>query len=254
MEKQPQLSNEVRFNGLKHRLDLCQEDTRSEEQMISDLGVLYTIFGNSYKTRINYHEFVINFKKLTEKQGAFCRCFVDIYEDKVNICRNVIIGFWPFRFKSDRCSDMEFASVSVADIKKYNNGCSMLYTRLSEELMDIWNSFFDERKSVSNPEIMDGSKFPVQKSFKAELSKEQRLQIIKREEKNIGSGKLRDLKRKARCMTIICNINFFSLDQFLECSGVVYEVKEEGVYICDGRLIGCEYDSISARYSLYLVF
>lgn len=113
------------------------DDTRSEAEMINDLGILYAIFGSTYQTALNYHVYKIRFKRQTSKNGAFYRVYSDIYEDNIRICKDIIIGFWPFNFGDDRCGDMQFASMSSDSIEKYNNGCTSLYVTLLDGLKDI---------------------------------------------------------------------------------------------------------------------
>lgn len=114
------------------------EDTRSEAEMINDLGILYAIFGSTYRTVLNYHVYKIRFKKQTTQNSAFYRVRSDIYEDNVRICKDIIIGFWPFHMGDDRCGNMEFASsINYDSVEKYNNGCTYFYLTLLDELKDI---------------------------------------------------------------------------------------------------------------------
>lgn len=48
------------------------EDTRSENQIIEDIGIfVYTIYGGStYQTMVNYHQYKIRFKKSTNEKGV----------------------------------------------------------------------------------------------------------------------------------------------------------------------------------------
>lgn len=241
------------------------EDTRSEEEMINDLGILYAIFGSTYRTALNYHVFKIRFKKQTAKEGAFYRVYSDVYEDDIRICKDIIIGFWPFNFGDDRCGDMEFASMNINSIEKYNNGCSSLYGRLLDGLMDIWNFYFDNQSSVP---MLTGSVVGYLESSnqgsnnnkpKVQLNKEQRKEIIEYTENEIDSGKMKYLESRASRLEIMAYKPFKTLNKFLKKSGVVYKVETSGVYIWDycqkdfGKLVGYEYSKSTCRYCLYLL-
>lgn len=239
------------------------EDTRSEVEMINDLGILYAIFGSTYQTALNYHLYKIRFKKQTTKDRAFYRVYSDVYEDNIRICKDIIIGFWPFHFGDDRCGDMQFAIMSNNSIEKYNNGCSNLYIRLLDGLKNIWNFYFDNQNSVP---MLTGSgqcdiKSDYHSSFndklKVELNPEQRKAIIDKTENEIDSGKMKYLECRASKRVIMAYKPYQTLISFLEESGVVYVVESSGVYIWDyyqkdfGKLVGYEYSS--CRYFLYLL-
>lgn len=232
------------------------EDTRTEEEMIRDLGILYGIFGTTYKTTLNYHVYKIRFKKQTSKDGAFYRVYSDIYEDDIRICKDVIIGFWPFRFGDDRCGDMQFACMSRDAVRKYNNGCSMLYTKLLEGLMNIWNQYFDDQKLFP---MLPGRTEAEHGALKVQMSKEERNAIIERTENDIDSGKMQHFKCMASRLVIMAYNPYNVLSKFLEEAGVVYKVEPTGVYIWNsnekefGKLVGYEYDRPTNRYTLYLL-
>lgn len=118
------------------------KDTRSEDEMINDLGILYEIFGSTYQTSLNNHTYKIRFKKHAFKSEAFCRVFVDIYEDDIRICKDVILGFWPFNIGNDRCGYIEFTCMNSNSKEKYNNTSSSLYMTLFDGLKEIWNLHF----------------------------------------------------------------------------------------------------------------
>lgn len=239
------------------------EDTRSETEMINDLGILYAIFGSTYQTALNYHVYKIRFKKQTNKDGAFYRVYSDIYEDNIRICKDIIIGFWPFHFGDDRCGDMQFASMNSNSIEKYNNGCSSLYVRLLDGLMDIWNFYFDNQNAVpmiTGPVVSyleSGYQSSSNNKPKVQLNQEQRKAIIDKTENEIDSGKMRYLECRASKLMIMAYKPYQTLSSFLEESGVVYMVESSGVYIWDyaqkefGKLVGYEYSS--CRYFLYLL-
>ncbi len=239
------------------------EDTRSEAEMINDLGILYVILGSTYQTALNYHVYKIRFKKQTTKKGAFYRVYSDIYEDNIRICKNIIIGFMPYRFDDDRCGDMQFATMNSNLIDKYNNGCSSLYVRLLDGLMDIWNFYFDNQNAVpmlTGPIVgylESGYQSSCDNKPKIQLSQEQRKAIIDKTENEINYGKMSYLEWRASKLMIMAYKRYRSLRSFLEESGVVYMVKSSGVYIWNyhqkefGKLVGCEYSS--CRYFLYLL-
>lgn len=241
------------------------EDTRSEEEMINDLGILYTIFGSTYKTALNYHIYKIRFKKQTNKEGAFYRVYADIYEDNFRICKDIIIGFWPFYFNDDKCGDMQFATYDSRNIEKYDNGCSYLYVKLLDGLKDIWNFYFDNQisvpmltESVMNYIESDSSQ-SSKEGLEVQLNKEQRKKIIDEVEREIDSGKTKNLKFMATKFIIMAYEPYDVLSDFLDESGVVYKVETSGVYILDckrntfKKLVGYEYNSSSCRYCLYLL-
>lgn len=248
------------------------EDTRSEAEMISDLGILYAIFGSTYQTTLNYHVYKIRFKKQTikedefnriySKNGAFYRVYSDIYEDNIRICTDVIIGFWPFNLGKDRCGDMEFSGRNSNSIEKYNNGCSGLYVTLLDGLKDIWNFYFDNQNSVPMlPESALGYLESDSSSDKlnVQLNQEQRKEIIDKTENEIVSGKMKYLESMASKFVIMAYNPYNTLQEFLEESGVVYKVETSGVYILEfgksdfGKLVGYEYSKSICRYCLYLL-
>ena len=241
------------------------EDTRSEEEIINDLGILYAIFGSTYQTVLNYHVYKIRFKRQATKDGAFYRVYSDIYEDNNRICQDIIIGFWPYHFGDDRCGDMEFASMSNRSTKKYDNGCSVLYITLIEGLKDIWNFYFDNLNAVpklTGP-ILGYNRYESHSStntkLEEQLSQEQREKVIFKVENEIDSGKMKHLEPKACRYVIMAYRPYNSLIEFLKEAGVVYRVDWYGVYIWNhhirdyGKLVGYEYNSSTCSYCLYLV-
>lgn len=241
------------------------EDTRSELEMIDDLGILYAIFGSTYQTALNYHVYKIRFKRQTTKDGAFYRVYSDIYEDNIRICKDIIIGFWPFHFGDDRCGDMQLASMNSNSIEKYNNGCASLYVTLLDELKDIWNFYFDSQNAV--PMITETIFGYLESSYQSssnnklnvQLNQEQRKEIIDKTENEIDSGKMKHLESKASKFVITAYKPYNTLSEFLEESGVVYKVELSGVYILGyreedfGKLVGYEYSRSTRRYCLYLL-
>ena len=239
------------------------EDTRSEEEMINDLGILYAILGSTYQTVLNYHVFKIRFKKQAPKDGAFYRVYSDVYEDNIKICENIIIAFWPLHFGDDRCNDIHFTSMSSDLIKKYNNGCSHLYIKLFSELINLWNFYFDNQTSVPmiSRTIVSCIESDYQNStiIQVQLNKEQRNNIIEHIENTIDSGKMKYLESAASKIFIGAYEPYHILSEFLEESGVVYKVETSGVYIWDyfkktfKKLVGYEYSNSKCSYCLYLL-
>lgn len=241
------------------------EDTRSEAEMVNDLGILYAIFGTTYQTTLNYHVYKIRFKKQTTKDGAFYRVYSDIYEDNIRICKDIIIGFWPFHYGDDRCGDMEFASMNSISVEKYNHGCLSLYVTLLDGLKDIWNFYFDNQNAVPmlTGSVLDYLESGYQSSsndkLNVQLNQEQRKEIIDKTENEIDSGKMKHLESKACKFLIMAYKTYDTLSKFLEESGVVYKVETSGVYILGdrerdfGKLVGYEYSKSTATYCLYLL-
>lgn len=204
-----------------------QEETRTEERLVMDLGVLYTIFGSTYCTVLNYHVFKIRFKNQIERQEAFYRVLSDIYEDDICIAKDVNIGFWPFRFGDTRCGDMEFSEQYLNTIKKYSNGCTWLYLTLMAELKERWNDYFDNNTLflIGGVEGLLGTS--QKNEVNVQLTKEQREKIIQEVEFSCKSCKYYYSDK-------ICfrsYVAYDSLNDLLEESGVVYKVEPDGVYI-----------------------
>ncbi len=232
------------------------EDTRTEEEMVNDLGILYAIFGSTYRTVLNYHIFKIRFKKQIGKKGAFYRVCSDIYEDDIRICKDINIGFWPFNYGDDRCGDMEFSCMSSNATEKYNNGCSSLYTKLLDGLKDIWNSYFDDRNMLL---MLPGAVLGSDDQISIQLNASERKAIIDQTENDIDSGKMRCFESMAYKLVIMAYKPYSVLSKFLDEAGVVYKVESSGVYIWNyskrnfGKLVGYEYDRATCRYCLHLL-
>ena len=122
------------------------EETRSVDELIKDLGVLYLIFGSTYQTFINYHIYKVRFLKQIEKEGAFLRVKANIYEDDELICKEIQIGFWPFHRGDDRVGDMEWSTMDNNVFKKYDERTTptrVFLQKILKELQELWNSYFD---------------------------------------------------------------------------------------------------------------
>lgn len=234
-----------------------EKDTRSEQQIATDLGILYVIFGSTYCTFLNYHTYKIRFIRKTDKQSAFYRVYADIYEDDIRICHNIIIGFWPWNYGNDRCGDMQMASSDdECFIGKYYY-CYDVYTVLLNKLKDLWNSYFDNQSSVpliSSPIRGYLGNFSLPKT---QLSKKQREAIIEKVRLENHSRDLNELKRNCNRYIIYTDKKFRKFQTFLENSGVVYQVQEDGIYIFDcikesyGKLMGMQFQK--GTYIVYLV-
>lgn len=269
--RQSYYNENVCNSNLKHHVHFeddnnYHEDTRSEAEMINNLGILYAIFGTTYQTTLNYHLYKIRFKKQKSEAGAFYSVYSDIYEDDIKICDDIIIGFWPFRFGDDRCGDMEFASMNRNSIKKYNNGCNCLYVKLLEELKNIWNFYFDNQNTVPllTSSVLGYIESSCQSSFsnnklQVQLTQKQRKELIDKTENDIDSGKMKHLKHHASTFSIMAYETYDTLSEFLEESGIVYKVEMDGVYILGHeennfrKLVGYKYRKSMHSYCLYLL-
>lgn len=224
------------------------EDTRSENQIIEDIGIfVYTIYGGStYQAMVNYHQYKIRFKKSTNEKGAFCQVYSDIYEDNIRICNDVIIGFWPFHPSDNRCGDMELSSMKRESIEKYDD--IGIYMKMLDELMEIWNFYYEHKE---NKPI-----FIRECNYK---EKEKRDEIIREIENVIDSGQTEKLKPMASTIWITSYKTYNSLSKFLNESGVVYKVENDFVYIWDDykkefkKLIGYKYYKEKYKYLLYVL-
>lgn len=229
-----------------------QNDTRSEKEMIDNLGVLYAIFGSTYQTVLNYHVYQIRFKKQTTlDEDAFYQAYADIYEDEVRICEDVIIGFWPWSLGDDRCGDMQFAAMNADSIKKYDTFVGV-YLGLLNELKDIWNLYFDEGTNLklTGPVvnyIESSCQSPVDNKPKVQLNLHQRREVISKFENEIDTDKMKYLESVAVKYNVTVSNKYNNLIEFLEESGVIYAVETTGIYIWNdykgkfGKLIGYKY-------------
>lgn len=235
-----------------------QEDTRTVDELVKDLGILYAIFGSTYQTVLNYHVFKIRFQKhLKNDRGAFYRVSADIYEDDLRICKGINIGFWPARFGDDLCGDMEFSLPERECSEKYTNGCSIIYTKLLEGLKDMWNQYFTDKIPMLTGQVSNA----LEKSTNPQchFMPNEREKIIEQIEKDIDTGRMKSFQEYAIKMAVGAYTPFSSLQEFLENSGVVYKVEKSGIYIWNlyhkrfGKLVGYEYHEDIRQYTLYLL-
>lgn len=245
-------NKETKSSFTKDTKQYYQEDTRTEEQLIKDLGVLYLIFGSTYCTVLNYHVYKIRFKNQKEKQEAFYRVLSDVYEDDICISKNVTIGFWPFRFGDTKCGNMEM-STTLHGAKKYNYGCTWLYLTIISELQEIWNDYFDSTQLLTMDGLLESSQ---KEEVKVQLSKEQRMQVIKQVELGFKNFRVEYYYNQVESIVFSSYRSFESLNDLLEYSGVVYKVEPDGVYIFNyfkkrfQKLLNYKYDSRFAKYTL----
>ncbi len=250
-------NKETKTSFTRNTKQYYQEDTRTEEQLIKDLGVLYLIFGSTYCTVLNYHTYKIRFKNQREKQEAFYRVFAEVYEDDICICKNITIGFWPFRFGDTKCGDMEM-STQLHGIYKYNYGCTWLYLTILSELQEIWNDYFDSTQLLTRrvDGFLENSK---KEELKEQLSKEQRIQVIKQVELGFKNFRVEYYYNQVEEIGFDSDKSFESLNDLIDYSGVVYKVESDGVYIFNyfkktfQKLLNCVYDGNFAKYTLYVL-
>jgi len=219
-------------------------DSRTEEQLMKDLGVIYAIFGRIYKTSFNYHNYIIHFLRLCENQDAsFCRVYANIYEDDILIAKEITIGFWPYHKNDTICGDMETASYYSDSFLKYDNGSSVLYQHLVSGLKDIWNFYFG-----LIPLRIESTTHSVETL----LTKEERDEIVHRVGEKIWKKKSNVPQYLKKNMFFYVRASYTSLEEFLEESGIIYRVKEDGVYIfCNDSGTYLKLISIEETYSGY---
>ena len=202
-------------------------DNRTEEQLMDDLGIIYAIFGRFYKKTFNYHEYTIHFKRLAESEkGAFCRVYADIYEDAMLIANDIVIEFWPFHHGDTICGDMGISSYSERGFIRYmRNGSSLLYQYLVSDLKDIWNYYF----GLVPLRIEAKADHEMQKA----LTATERDEVIARVDRQLSEvGRTLCIPQYLRENMGFYTRNFYpDLKTFLEESGIIYEVREDGVYI-----------------------
>ena len=213
-------------NNFSYREPDFMSDNRTEEQLMDDLGIIYAIFGRNYKKTFNYHEYTIHFQKLRERGESFCQVYADIYEDAMLIANNIVIEFWPFHHGDTICGEMGISSCSERNFIRYmRNGSSLLYQYLISDLKDIWNYYF--------------GLVPLRIEAKADHEMQKALTATGRDE--VIARVDRQLSEVGRTLCIPQylreNMGFYTRDfypdlkTFLEESGIIYEVREDGVYI-----------------------
>lgn len=236
-----------------------REETRTIDELIRDLGILFAIFGSTYQTVLNYHVYKIRFlKQLTNRRGAFYRVSANIYEDDLRICKNINIGFWPAHYGDDTCGDMEYSLPEFECSEKYNNGCSLIFVKLLEGLKDIWNQYFANQSFA--PMLTGHTSGILEKSNnpQSHFQPKERREIIEQVERDMDAGRLKTWEMQAYKMSVGAYQPFSTLLDFLENSGVVYKVENSGIYIWNlhrkrfGKLMGYQYSKELRQYTLYL--
>lgn len=213
-----------------------QEETRSVDELIRDLGVLYLIFGSTYQTYFNYHVYKVRFLKEIENNGAFFRVKANIYEDDKLICKGIQIGFWPFHSGDDRVRDMEWSAKDNV-FKKYDERSTptrVFIVKILKEMQELWNSYFDgEVEKLPDKAQKDNEveKLP-DKSQKdnfvtVTMSKEERRRRIREISQNLYPKKF----DKKKDILIKTDKQYKDLADYLETSGLVYEVRENAIYV-----------------------
>lgn len=215
--------------GDETKFDFIENEDQSEEELLNDLGIIYAIFGNTYETYINYHVYVVRFKRQADKGPAFFQVYVDIFEDGKRICDDVIIGFWPYHLGDTFCGDMQFSSMDPDSIMKYNNGCMHIYSKITRELQNLWNSYF-RGPYITIPEFT-GKHASQNTTVKETLSQEERDRIIEAVQKSAWNTITRISDDYVRKFLVQAYWPFKNLKEFLENSGVVYKVDNNGVSI-----------------------
>ena len=219
-------------------------------QRENELKKVYEVFGRVYQMRLNYHTLTVVFKGFAKKQQALARIYADIYEDNCIICEDVIIGFWKINFKSKICDNVEMTITNSQKIKRYNNGCSDVFDVLLERLKNIWNCHFYYTE-------MPFDDNELEKVEEKQLDEAKRKELIEQVEEYIDSGKAQEYMCRAYKIDIRAQRKFRTLYEFLNESGIVYKIEEEGVYIYDAVLkkfavlVGYEYSEYG--YDLYLL-
>ena len=227
-----------------------KEERHLKCQREDELKKEYEVFGKTYQTILNYHILTVVFKRTAERQQALERVYADIYEDGNIICEDVIIGFWKINLKSKICDNVEMTITNSQKIKRYNNGCSDVFDILLERLKNIWNCHFYYTEMPLDYNELDGVE---EKQF----DEAERKEIIEQVEEYIDSGKAQEYLCRAYKIDIRAQRKFRTLYEFLNESGIVYKIGEEGVYIYDAVLkkfavlVGYEYSEYG--YDLYLL-
>lgn len=207
------------------------EEFRSEDELFRDIGVLYLIFGSTYQTYVNYHIYKVRFLKKLEPNGAFMRVRVNVYEDDILICREIVIEFWAFRRGDDFVGDMNCSIFNYDSMRKYNNGGRGYLHKIMWEMKDLWNSYFEEAKRPLMIGMGVAGYITDNKNnneVDLSLTEQQRLEVIEKVEK-----KLRMMQMPKNGMTYWLQAYepYDSLAEMLELSGLAYQVTRENVLI-----------------------
>ena len=194
------------------------------DELIKDLGILYLIFGSTYQTYFNYHIYKVRFLKQIEKKGAFFRVKANIYEDDELICKGIQIGFWPFHKGDDKVGDMEWSAKDNKVFKKYDERSTptrVFLVKILKEMQELWNSYFDEEVEKL-PDKSQKYNFVT-----VTMSKEERRRRIREISQNLYPQKFDRMKD----ILIETDKQYKDLADYLETSGLVYEVRENAIYV-----------------------
>lgn len=226
---EPDTDSNTRSNAQNNKFTYREPDfmgdNRTEEQLMDDLGIIYAIFGQIYKKSFNYHDYTIHFIKLAENEDeAFCRVYANIYEDSMLIANNIVIAFWPFHHGDTICGDMGISSYSERGFIRYmRNGSSLLYHHLVSDLKDIWNYYF----GLVPLRIEAKADSEMQRA----LTAEERSQVIEQVEQQMWKETSWVSQYLRKNMGFYTRFFYPNLKSFLEESGIIYQVREDGVYI-----------------------
>lgn len=225
--------NKTTSTSISPNIDSYKEDVRTDEELIKDLGTAYLIFGSTYVTYANYHVYKVRLLKQLDKMDAFFRVTAMVYEDDILICKKINIGFWPLKLGDVVVKDME-CSNQCDDIVKYGNGCNAYLKKILDEMKRLWNSYSDYPKN----ELLLGNNRIAgfigtaknQNEIQEMLNREERLKIIRRLENELKAA-ASSLTNRSKMYWVNAYNPFNSLEDFLELSGVVYEVNKHGILI-----------------------
>lgn len=224
----PLLNERFKANFLPNHF--YTEELRSDEELIKDLGILYMMFGSTYCTYFNYHTYKLRLKKKFELEGAFSRAKADLYEDDVLICNDILIGFWSYHFGEQFVGDMEWASYTSDAFKKYDNGCSDYLNKILKEMQLIWNSYLGDHRVISEKVRCLAGYILENEEVLEEIHSSSKIHEI---ETLIDSNSYLYCNRNIENYRISSRRSYDKLDEFLRLSGIVYQVRIDGIYIWD---------------------
>lgn len=207
-------------------------ETRSDEELMDDLGILFLIFGSTYQTQFNYHDYKVRLLKKLDNKGAFARVRVNVYEDNILICKDVVFGLWAARYGDISVTDTGWETFDTDAFRKYDNGCAMYLKKILSEMKNLWNSYSDDSAPKSLGMNMAGYiGAGKEESFEVSLGEKERSLAIQKAESMMDIS----LWNRGYVKTIWVGARkkFDSLEDFLAKSGVVYKVQNDEVLIWD---------------------
>lgn len=208
-------------------------ETRNDEELMNDLGVLFLIFGSTYQTQFNYHDYKVRLLKQIDDKGAFARVKVNVYEDNVLICKEIVFGLWAASYGDVSVNDTGWESYETDSFRKYDNGCAMYLKKILCEMKDLWNSYSAESDTKLLGMRAAGyiGTSDEKKEIEVSMSKKERRLAIRRFEDEID---IRLWNRDCtKTIWVGARKRFDSLEDFLENSGVVYKLTRGEVQIWD---------------------